>query len=92
MVTSIQVWSRTTYCYQRVTVDSPCDNRVSKNIETMYLVEEETMTTDEKLDKILEILTRMEQRQTTMKQEIEDIEEHEPPKTGSFGTIDRPKI
>ncbi len=46
------------------------------------------MTTDEKLDKILEILTRMEQRQTTMKQEIEDIEEHEP---GSFGTIDKPK-
>jgi uncharacterized protein (UPF0335 family) len=57
----------------------------------MYLVEEETMTTDEKLDKILEILTRMEQRQTTMKQEIEDIEEHEPPTAGSFGTIDRPK-
>jgi hypothetical protein len=49
------------------------------------------MTTDEKLDKILEILTRMEQRQTTMKQEIEDIEEHEPPTAGSFGTIDRPK-
>ena len=49
------------------------------------------MTTDEKLDKILEILTRMEQRQTTMKQEIEDIEEHEPPLTGSFATIEKPK-
>ena len=49
------------------------------------------MTTDEKLDKILEILTRMEQRQTTMKQEIEDIEEHEPPVRGSFGTTDTGK-
>jgi hypothetical protein len=64
----------------------------------MYLIEEDTMTADEKLDKILEILTRMDQRQTTidqrqttMKQEIEDIQEHEPPPTGSFGTTERPK-
>ena len=56
------------------------------------------MTADEKLDKILEILTRMDQRQTTidqrqttMKQEIEDIQEHEPPPTGSFGTTEGPK-
>jgi hypothetical protein len=49
------------------------------------------MTADEKLDKILEILTRMDQRQTTMKQEIEDIQEHEPAPTGSFGTTERPK-
>jgi hypothetical protein len=47
------------------------------------------MTSDEKLDKILETLARMEKRQVdidtrqkTLKGEVEELQEHEP---GSFG-------
>ena len=50
------------------------------------------MTSDEKLDKILETLARMEKRQLDLdtrqkaiKGEVEDLQEHEP---GSFGTTD----
>jgi uncharacterized protein (UPF0335 family) len=44
------------------------------------------MTTDEKLDKIIAILERMEARQITVKEEVDDIQTHE--QRGSFGTID----
>jgi hypothetical protein len=50
------------------------------------------MTSDEKLDKILEALARIEKRQLDLdirqkaiKGEVEDLQEHEP---GSFGATD----
>jgi hypothetical protein len=50
------------------------------------------MTSDEKLDKILETLARMEKRQVdidsrqkTIKAEVEEVQEHE---AGSFGATD----
>ena len=46
------------------------------------------MTTDEKLDKIIAILERMEARQITVKEEVEEIQAHEPPVPGSFATVD----
>jgi hypothetical protein len=46
------------------------------------------MTTDEKLDKIIAILERMEARQITLKEEVDDVQAHEPPARGSFGTTD----
>jgi len=47
------------------------------------------MTTDEKLDKIIAILERMEARQIKAKEEVDDIQAHEPPVQGSFGTTDQ---
>jgi hypothetical protein len=49
------------------------------------------MTTDEKLDKIIAILERMEARQITVKEEVDEIQAHEPPVRGSFGSIDTGK-
>lgn len=46
------------------------------------------MTTDEKLDKIISILERMEARQVKLKEDVEDVQSHEPPLTGGFGTVD----
>jgi len=46
------------------------------------------MTTDEKLDKILAILERMEARQIKTKEEVDEIQTHEPLVQGSFGTTD----
>ena len=46
------------------------------------------MTTDEKLDKIIAILERMEARQVKLKEEVEEVQTHEPPVTGSFGRVD----
>jgi hypothetical protein len=46
------------------------------------------MTTDEKLDKIIAILERMEARQVKLKEEVDEVQLHEPPVTGSFGTVD----
>ena len=45
------------------------------------------MTTDEKLDKIIAILERMEARQIMLKGEVDEIQTHEPPVQGSFGTV-----
>ena len=44
-----------------------------------------SMTTDEKLDWIMETLKRMEARQIELKTEVDDVQEHEPPTVGSFG-------
>ena len=49
------------------------------------------MTTDEKLDKIIAILERMEARQITDKEEVDEIQAHEPPVRGGFGTVDTGK-
>ena len=46
------------------------------------------MTTDEKLDKILAILERMEARQIKAKEVVDEIQTHEPLVQGSFGTSD----
>jgi hypothetical protein len=46
------------------------------------------MTTDEKLDKIIAILERLEARQIMVKEEVDDIQTHEPPIQGSFATVD----
>jgi hypothetical protein len=43
------------------------------------------MTTDEKLDWIMETLKRMEARQIELKTEVDDVQEHEAPTIGSFG-------
>jgi hypothetical protein len=43
------------------------------------------MTTDEKLDKIIAILERMEARQIGLKEGVEEIQTHEP--KGSFATV-----
>jgi len=44
------------------------------------------MTTDEKLDWIMETLKRMEARQIELKTEVDDVQEHEAPTVGSFGS------
>jgi uncharacterized protein (UPF0335 family) len=49
------------------------------------------MTTDEKLDKIIAILERLEARQITVKEEVDEIQTHESPVRGSFGTTDTGK-
>lgn len=46
------------------------------------------MTTEEKLDKILETLARIEGRQIKTTAMVEDVVEHEAPVAGSFGTTD----
>jgi len=46
------------------------------------------MTTDDKLDKIIAILERMEARQIGLKEGVEEIQTHEPPVQGSFATVD----
>ena len=46
------------------------------------------MTTDEKLDKIIAILERMDARQVKLKEEVEEVQAHELPITGSFATTD----
>jgi hypothetical protein len=45
-----------------------------------------SMTTDEKLDWIMETLKRMEARQIELKTEVDDVQEHEAPTVGSFGS------
>jgi hypothetical protein len=49
------------------------------------------MTTDEKLDWIIETLKRIEARQQAIKTGVEDVQEHEPPPVGSFATGDTGK-
>ena len=44
------------------------------------------MTTDEKLDWIMETLKRMEARQIELKTEVDDVQEREAPTVGSFGS------
>ena len=46
-----------------------------------------SMTTDEKLDWIIETLKRMEARQVELKTEVDDVQAHEPPTVGSFGNV-----
>jgi hypothetical protein len=50
-----------------------------------------SMTTDEKLDWIIETLKRMEARQVQLKTGVEDVQAHEPPPVGSFGTVNTGK-
>jgi hypothetical protein len=50
-----------------------------------------SMTTDEKLDWIIETLKRMEARQIALKTEVDDVQAHEPPAVGSFGTVNTDK-
>ena len=45
------------------------------------------MAIDEKLDKIIAILEQMEARQIKVKEEVDEIQTHEPPIQGSFGTV-----
>jgi hypothetical protein len=45
------------------------------------------MTTDEKLDWIIETLKRMEARQVELKTEVDDVQAHEPPTVGSFANV-----
>ena len=49
------------------------------------------MTTDEKLDWIIETLKRIEARQVELKTEVDDVQAHEPPTVGSFGTVNTGK-
>jgi hypothetical protein len=48
-----------------------------------------SMTTDEKLDWIIETLKRMEARQVQLKTEVDDVQAHEP--VGSFGSVETGK-
>ena len=48
-----------------------------------------SMTTDEKLDWIIETLKRMEARQVELKTEVDDVQAHEP--VGSFASVDTGK-
>ena len=50
-----------------------------------------SMTTDEKLDWIIETLKRMEARQIEVKTGVEDVQAHEPPTVGSFATANTGK-
>jgi hypothetical protein len=50
-----------------------------------------SMTTDEKLDWIIETLKRMEARQVELKTEVDDVQAHEPPTVGSFATVNTDK-
>jgi hypothetical protein len=45
------------------------------------------MTTDEKLDWIIETLKRVEARQIALKTGVDDVQAHEAPTVGSFGTV-----
>jgi hypothetical protein len=45
----------------------------------------------QKLDAILTQLDRMEKRQLKLKEEVDDIEQHEAPIMGSFATVDSGK-
>jgi hypothetical protein len=49
------------------------------------------MTTDEKLDWIIETLKRMEGRQVELKTEVDDVQAHEPPTVGSFASVNTGK-
>jgi hypothetical protein len=49
------------------------------------------MTTDERLDWIIETLKRIEARQIALKAEVDDVQTHEPPTVGSFATVDTDK-
>jgi hypothetical protein len=48
-----------------------------------------SMTTDEKLDWIIETLKRMEARQVQLKTEVDDVQAHE--QVGSFASVDTGK-
>jgi hypothetical protein len=61
-----------------------CKNPCIRNLNTTK--SNTVMTTDEKLDKIIAILERMEARQIKVKEEVDDIQTHEPPIQGSFAT------
>jgi len=50
-----------------------------------------SMTTDEKLDWIIETLKRMEARQVELKTEVDDVQSHEPPTVGSFASVNTGK-
>jgi translation initiation factor 6 (eIF-6) len=50
-----------------------------------------SMTTDEKLDWIMETLKRMESRQIALKTEVDDVQAHEAPTVGSFATVNTGK-
>src|SRR6516165_7276408 len=49
------------------------------------------MTTDEKIDWIIETLKRMEARQVELKTEVNDVQAHEPATVGSFATVNTDK-
>jgi uncharacterized protein (UPF0335 family) len=49
------------------------------------------MTTDEKLDSIIERLERIEQRQIKTSAMVEDVKQHEPPHVGSFAEHEKKK-
>jgi hypothetical protein len=46
------------------------------------------MTTEEKLDHIIFLLERIEARQIRTTEMVTEVKEHEPPVTGSFGSVD----
>lgn len=46
------------------------------------------MTIDEKLDQLLEILARIEERQKRTTKMVEQVKESEAAPIGSFGTVD----
>jgi len=46
------------------------------------------MTTDEKLDRIIFLLERIEARQIRTTEMVETVKEHEAPVVGSFATVD----
>jgi hypothetical protein len=46
------------------------------------------MSTDEKLDKIIFLLERIEARQIRTTEMVQTVKEQEAPVVGSFGTID----
>ena len=50
-----------------------------------------SMTTDEKLDWIIETLKRMEARQVELKTGVDDVQAHEPPTVGSFASVNTGK-
>ena len=46
------------------------------------------MTTEEKLDRIIFLLERIEERQIKTTAMVVDVKAHEAPTIGSFGTVD----
>jgi hypothetical protein len=46
------------------------------------------VSTDEKLDLVIEILSRMERRQISTTAAVSEIKEHEAPVVGSFATVE----
>ena len=62
-----------------------CKNACIRNLNTTKF--KTVMTTEEKLDKIIAILERMEARQIKVKEEVDDIQTHEPPIQGSWGSV-----